>query len=253
MTRAIKNNSARWSGSPYLIIGVILSLLVWVVSYNFAEREKQQRLNDAAEQASQISVFFERHVVGIFHYGDAYLKLVRWEYVENYDLAEIEQLMAEIPLNKSIASHITIIDETGTPVLVSGHQIKPGTTAKDRDYFKVQKHAAGDELLVSRLHEGRNSGKQIIRLVRRFEKPNGEFGGIIFLALEADHITEFFNTMQIGPKSSATLVGEDKFVRSRSSYGPKGPGQDINGSQIWQRLEESPEAVTSLTEILTTS
>jgi signal transduction histidine kinase len=245
-----ENNSTRWSGNTYLVTGVILSLLVWIISYNFVAREKAIRFHDVVDQASQIAVFFERHVVGIFQYGDAYLKLVRWEYVENYDLAEIEQLMAEIPLNKSIASHITIIDETGTPILVSGHEIKPGTTAKDRNYFKIQKNADGDELQVSRLHKGRNSGKQIIRLVRRFEKANGEFGGVIFLALEADHITEFFNTMQIGPTSSATLVGEDKFVRSRSSYGPKGPGQDISGSQIWHRLEESPVGLYLQTSVI---
>jgi signal transduction histidine kinase len=250
MTSANRNNAISLSGTPYLITGVILSLLVWIVSYNFVEREAENRFKDAADQASRTAVFFERHVVGIFQYGDAYLKLVRWEFLEHYDLVEIKQLMVEIPLNKSIASHITIIDETGTPILVSGHEIKPGTTAKDRDYFKMQKDAVGDELLVSRLHKGRNSGKQIIRLVRRFEKPDGEFGGVMFVALEADHITEFFNTMQVGPQSSATLVGEDKFVRSRSSYGPKGPGQDISGSQLWQRLEESPVGLYLQTSIV---
>jgi signal transduction histidine kinase len=250
MTSANRNNAISLSGTPYLITGVILSLLVWIVSYNFVEREAENRFKDAADQASRTAVFFERHVVGIFQYGDAYLKLVRWEFLEHYDLVEIKQLMVEIPLNKSIASHITIIDETGTPILVSGHEIKPGTTAKDRDYFKMQKDAVGDELLVSRLHKGRNSGKQVIRLVRRFEKPNGEFGGVMFVALEAGHITEFFNTMRVGPQSSATLVGEDKFVRSRSSYGPKGPGQDISGSQLWQRLEESPVGLYLQTSIV---
>jgi signal transduction histidine kinase len=72
----------------------------------------------------------------------------------------------------------------------------------------------------------------------------------MFVALEADHITEFFNTMRVGPQSSATLVGEDKFVRSRSSYGPKGPGQDISGSQLWQRLEESPVGLYLQTSIV---
>ncbi|MBT8435354.1 MAG: hypothetical protein KJN95_11845, partial [Gammaproteobacteria bacterium] len=109
-----------------------------------------------------------------------------------------------------------------------------------RDYFKFQQQAEGDALLVSKMHMGRNSGKLIVRLVRRYQKPNGEFGGVIFVALEASHITDFFNTMQMGRQSSATLVGRDKFVRSRSSYGPRGPGQDISGSQIWKRLEESP-------------
>ena len=154
MTRANRNNTISLSGTPYLITGVILSLLVWIVSYNFVEREAENRFKDAADQASQTAVFFERHVVGIFQYGDAYLKLVRWEFLEHYDLVEIKQLMAEIPLNKSIASHITIIDETGTPVLVSGHEIKPGTTAKDRDYFKMQKVIDGNrELLLDRFNK----------------------------------------------------------------------------------------------------
>ncbi|MCP4389316.1 MAG: hypothetical protein GY802_13560 [Gammaproteobacteria bacterium] len=243
MTRAINGSFFRWTGNQYLVSGAILSLFVWIVSYNFVTREEAKRFQDAADQAHQITVFFERHVVGIFQYGDAYLKLVRREYLRNYDIGEIEALMEEVPLNKSIASHITIIDETGKPLLVSGHKIKPGVTAKDRDYFKFQENASGDELLVSRLHKGRNSGKLIIRLVRRFEKSNGEFGGVIFLALEAAHVTEFFNTMQIGPKSSATLVGTDKYVRSRSSYGSRGPGQNISKPQIGDRLAESPQGL----------
>ena len=239
MSRANKAGFTRSPGSVYLITGAMLSVLVWIVSYNFIVMEEEERFKDAEAQAHQIAVFFERHVVGIFQYGDAYLKLVRREYVRHYDIAKIEQLMAEVPLNNSIASHITIIDENGTPLLVSGHKIKAGTTARDRDYFQFQRHAKGDELLVSKMHRGRNSGKLIVRLVRRYDKPNGEFGGVMFVALEANHITDFFNTMQMGPRSSATLVGKDKFVRARSSYGPRGPGQNISGSQIWKRLEES--------------
>ena len=250
MTEATNNSYTSWSGNQYLVIGIVLSLFVWIVSYNIVVREEEQRFEEASGQAHRIAVFFERHVVGIFQYGDAYLKLVRREFIKNYDIDQIRALMDEVPLNNSIASHITIIDENGTPLMVSGHEIKPGTTAKDRDYFQAQKAATGDELLVSRLHKGRNSGKLIIRLVRRFEKPNGEFGGVIFLALEARHVTEFFNTMQVGPMSSATLVGTDKYVRSRSFYGPKGPGQNISGSQIWERLQESPQGIYLQTSVV---
>jgi signal transduction histidine kinase len=148
--------------------------------------------------------------------------------------------MSEIPLSDSIASHVTIIDEKGTPILVSGLQIKPGTTAKDRDYFKFQKNSQGDELFISKSHLGRNSGKLIVRLVRRYNRPNGEFGGVMFIALEEKHIIEIFNTMNIGPNSSATLVGEDQNIRARSSYGKIGHGQNISGSRIWKELEQSP-------------
>jgi signal transduction histidine kinase len=240
MIVAYEKGFIRTSGSLYLITGGMLTLLVWIVAFNFAAQEEKKRFMDAAEQAQRIAIYFERHVVGIFQYGDAYLKLVRREYERHYDIAQVEQLMAEIPLNNSIASHISIIDQNGTPLMVSGHEIKAGTTARDRDYFKIQKAALEDELLVSKMHRGRNTGKLSVRLVRRCEKPNGEFDGVIFLSLEVDNITAFFNTMEMGPMSSATLVGRDRFVRARSSYGPRGPGQDISGSQIWQRLEESP-------------
>lgn len=240
MTGAREKKFFRWTGNQYLVTGVILSIFVWVVSYNFASREEKRDFADTAARAHQIAVFFERHVVGIFQYGDSYLKLVRREFVEDYDIEKIEDLMAEVPLNNSIASHITIMDENGTPLLVSGHTIKPGSTARDRDYFLHQKRASNDELYISKPHMGRNSGKLIVRLVRRYNKPNGDFGGVIFLALEAKHVTEFFNTMKIGPKSSATLVGTDKYLRSRSTYGPKGYTQDISGSRLWKELENSP-------------
>jgi signal transduction histidine kinase len=56
--------------------------------------------------------------------------------------------------------------------------------------------------------------------------------------------------MQIGPMSSATLVGTDRYVRSRSTYGPRGPGQNISGSQIWQRLSESPQGLYLQTSVV---
>ncbi len=229
-----------WSVRRYLLIAGVLVALVWAATLYYARIEERDQFDDAAQRAHEIAVFFERHVLGIFQYGDSYLKLVRREYLKHYDIAAIERLMRDVPLNHSIASHITIIDENGVPLMVSGHEIKPGVTARDRDYFQHQMAADGDQLYVSRPHRGRNSGKLIVRLVRRYQKPNGEFGGVMFIALEARHIVEFFNTMQIGPKSSATLVGTDKYLRARSTYGPKGFDQDISASRLWQELESSP-------------
>ncbi len=250
MTTAHENASIGRSGVAYLAGAILLSLLVWLVVHGIVARQEKQSFDDAAAQANQIAVFFERHVLGIFQYGDSYLKLVRREYLQHYDIGRIKALMAEVPLNKSIASHITIIGADGKPLLVSGHKIKPGSNARDRDYFVHQKMASEDKLYISKPHLGRNSGKLIVRLVRRFEKPDGSFGGVMFVALEAKHITEFFNTMQIGPKSSATLVGKDKYIRARSTYGPKGPGQDISGSRIWKELAQNPVGIYLQTSVV---
>ncbi len=167
------NSTSHWYRQPVIILAAGLSIIVWIIAFAFTSYAQNQLFDETANRARQIAVFFESHTIGIFQYGDAYLKQVRREYLRNYDLADVENLMSEVPLDNSIVSHVTIIDEKGTPILVSGHKIKPGSTAKDREYFQFQKNSQADELLISQPHTGRNSGKLIVRLVRRYERPNG--------------------------------------------------------------------------------
>jgi signal transduction histidine kinase len=224
--------------------------MLWLLAHYFASQQKKSRLEKDAEQARQIALVFEQHTLSSLHYGDSYLKSIRKEYTRNYNLGSIRQLMQEIPLNMSVASHVTIINRDGTPIFISGYEITPGKSAKDRDYFIQQKNSVDDKLIISLPHKGRNTGKLTIRMVRRFNDANGEFGGVIFVAIDAEKIVSFFNAMKLGPKSSATLVGTDKKIRARSSYGRLGPGQDISGSRIWKELDQSPIGLYKQTSVV---
>ncbi|SFG72470.1 PAS domain S-box-containing protein/diguanylate cyclase (GGDEF) domain-containing protein [Neptunomonas qingdaonensis] len=235
-------NGLPLSGLTRRIIGMASSaiVLIWLIGYLIMAHEQERGLLESRIKAEQLATFFEQHTLAIFRYGDAYLKMVRREYQDSSDLDSVKKLMDEVPLNSAIASHVTIMDETGTPILVSGHSIKPGSTAKDRDYFIQQQNAESDKLFISRPHLGRNSGVLTVRLVRRIEKPDGSFGGVAFVAIKAENITNFFNTLGLGANSAATLVGKDKRILARSSYGQLGPGQDISGSRLWGELEQRP-------------
>jgi PAS domain S-box-containing protein len=235
---------------PYVVIGLVLTAIVWAITYRSVALEREQSFMQSAEQAKRLAGFFEQHALRAFRYGDSYLKLARREYIGTGSVDAIRKMLDDVPLDKSIISHITIIDATGKPLLVSGHEIKPGTTAKDRDYFLFQKHNQGDRIFVSLPHKGRNTGKLLIRLVRRITMPDGRFGGVIFAALEVKQITRFFAAMNLGPQSSATLVGTDKKIRARTSYGRLGPGQDISGSRIWRELEKDPVGLYRQTSVV---
>ena len=222
------------------LISIAIAILVWVAAYIAISIEVNRGYEESKQQSQRVAIFFEEHTLAIFRYGDAYLKMIRKEYQSSRSIDNVQTLMEAVPLNTSIASHVTIIDETGKPLLVSGYSIKPGSTARDRDYFLQQKNAEADSLTISLPHFGRNSGILTIRLVRRLVKPDGSFGGVAFVAIRAEYITEFFNALGLGGNSSATLVGADKKIRARSSYGRLGPGQDISGSRIWREIEISP-------------
>ncbi len=235
---------------PYVAIGLALTAIVWAITYRSVALEREQSFQQSAEQAKRMAGFFEQHALRAFRYGDSYLKLARREFIGSNSIDAVRRMLDDVPLDKSIISHITVIDAAGTPLLVSGHKIKPGTTAKDRDYFLFQKNSQGDQIFVSLPHKGRNSGKLLIRLVRRITLPDGRFGGVIFAAMEVKQITRFFAAMNLGPRSSATLVGTDKKIRARSSYGRLGPGQDISGSRLWRELEQGPEGLYRQTSVV---
>ena len=230
----------------YVSAGLLLTGAVWTLGWWSVARESERQLAESARQAERLALFFERHALSIFRYGDAYVKMVRREYLRTGSLDAVRAAMEDVRLDRSLVSHVTILDAAGTPVFNSGYGVRPGVSAADRDYFvAVRDHPAPrtDPLEVSLPHRGRNSEKLIVRLVRRLDAPDGRFLGVIFAALDAEGVTAFFRALNLGERSSATLVGLDKRIRARTSYGRLGPGQDISGSRIWRELEVSPTGV----------
>lgn len=223
--------------------------IIWGAAYLLIVDQRRDQATNEARKAERLAVFFEQHAEQLIRYSDNYVRAVRRVYAEG-SITAVRNFITAIPPDTKIVTHITIIDENGIPRLVSGHKIKPGTHARDRGYFKYQKNQIGDDIFISLPLRGRNSGILTLRVVRRIIKPDGKFGGVVFAALKIGPITEFFNAMKLGPQSSATLVGADKRIRARSTYGRLGPGQDISGSRIWRELAQSPVGLYEQTSVV---
>ncbi|MFT5439339.1 MAG: PAS domain S-box-containing protein [Alphaproteobacteria bacterium] len=233
----------------YGLVLVGLICVVWYVAYSIVVHEENQTTASAGNQARQLSGFFEEHTKRIFRYSDNYTKSVRSAYAKG-SIKAVRELIQTVPPDYNIVSHATVIDENGTPLLVSGHKIRPGTSAKDRDYFKFHKNNDKDEVFISLPLRGRNSQILTLRIARRITLPDGRFGGVVFSAVKIGPITEFFKALNLGEQSSATLVGTDKKIRARSSYGRLGPGQDISGSRIWRELAQTRTGLYKQTSVV---
>jgi len=212
---------------------------IWLVTFRVLEADYEARVEAGSERAQEMAVFFERDTRKILMTADAYVQEARRLYELSGDVRDVEDFVSKALPQNDMISHLTVIGADGVPLLVSGHKLKPGVTAADREYFKFQQQSTGDEVYISLPHLGRNSGKLTVRLVRRITGPDGAFGGVVFAAVNEDQFTAFYKTLNLGDKSSATVVGLDKKLRARSSYGRLGPGQDISGSRIWKELGQS--------------
>ena len=229
--------------------------VIWGATGKIITSERQNALDEATFRGTRLATFFENHTASTLQYADDYIKSIRRIYLREGSLSAVREYMDEIPPNNTILSHITIMDSNGVPILIStGHKekkIKPGTHARDREYFKIQKDSKTDTPFISAARKGRNTGLVTVRLVRRISSPTGGFDGLIFAAVKETQLLGFFNTTRMGPNSTATLVGLDKRIRLRSSQeGLSGIGKKIEKSKLWENLKTQPEGIYQQTSII---
>ena len=228
------------AGIPFLLLALAVLLAVtWTATYTITKREENVAQEEASLRAQRLTEFFESHANTTFQYADDYIKAVRRIYRRDGTLDSVRQFMAAVPPSTAILSHITMMDANGVPKLISTgvneRKIKPGTHARDRDYFKFQQANGADTVYISAARKGRNTGLLTVRLVRRITTADGEFKGLIFAAVKVPQLLNFFESMRIGANSSATLVGLDKRIRIRQSQkGFDGTGKVIPQSKLWE-------------------
>jgi len=227
-----------------VLVCAIIGLTAWLLD-NYKTKNFQQQ----QDQAEQTSIFFNRHVNDSARYGDDYIKAIRKVYLKSQDLDDVRRYMAEIPPNGNILSHITIMNKEAVPILVSSgleeKKLKPGTHARDRDYFQFQQeNYLKDTPFISKAKKGRTTGLFTVRLVRPLVTEDNEFVGTIFAAIHQNQLLQSFNAIQIGENSTATLIGLDKIIRLRKSKdGFEGIGMDTSRSKLWDALAQSPSGV----------
>jgi two-component system, cell cycle sensor histidine kinase PleC len=248
--------AAKHQGPIYLMaILFVLLAVIWGAIFTVNKIEKRDALTEMAFRSDNLAKFFQSHASTTFRYADDYIKTIREIYVAEASLASAEKFMMTIPPNPELLSHITIMDANGIPQLITSGQksreIKPGTNARDRDYFKFQKVSKTDTVYISAARKGRNTGLITVRLVRRIISRDGKFQGVIFAAIKAPQLVNFFETTRLGPNSSATLIGLDKRIRLRRSHaGFAAAGKKIEGSKLWEKLPESMTGTYEQTSIV---
>jgi diguanylate cyclase (GGDEF)-like protein len=87
----------------------------------------------------------------------------------------------------------------------------------DHDYFKYHAGHADREIHIGTPVRSRTSGRWILPVSRRINKPNGSFGGVAVTTIELAYFQEFHNSFDIGRDGSIFLMsGTGKNIVRRS-------------------------------------
>lgn len=220
-----------------ILLGVSAVSLIWLGTlYNMSTDYEQTELA-ALQNSENLVRAFEEQFIRTIRAVDQTLIYVRDAYSKNPAQFDISLWSKNTQFLTDFTFQISILDKDGW--LVTGNI---GTQAKvdlsDREHFKVHKLRDTDELFISKPVLGRVSGKWSIQLTRRISNPDGSFGGVVVVSLDAVYLSRLYNSIDLGQKGWISLIGTDGIVRAHAIE--TAIGQSMADGTLFQLLKQAP-------------
>lgn len=196
-------------------IGIALIVALWSgltlgVFWDHGTRGEHAR----AETANLANILSE-HVNRTLREADQLARMFEWEAQENGMALPLLEYVRRGAVKLDVFFQISVIDNKGNLSASTAPGFQP-VNLLDREYFKV--HAAGDtgKLFISKPVIDRSSGRPSIQLSRRINRPDGSFGGVVAISLDAAYFSNLYKELHIGKTGQIAIVGTyDRVFRAR--------------------------------------
>lgn len=138
---------------------------------------------------------------------------------------------------------VLLLDAAGNIVSDSASPEPRAGSFADRDYFIVHRDRADAGAFVSHPFKSRlRGGDPSVALSRRIDGPNGEFVGVVMIAISLDYLSKLFARIDVGAGGTLVLARSDGFIvmRQPSADGTGDVGRDVSQSPNFLLTAASP-------------
>ncbi|MGY3238703.1 diguanylate cyclase (GGDEF)-like protein/PAS domain S-box-containing protein [Bradyrhizobium sp. USDA 4472] len=126
---------------------------------------------------------------------------------------------------------LAIIDDQGNWLT------SPGTiasTLSDDAFFRHHQLSPKREAYVGHPVKSLVDGEWVVTLSRRFNKPDGSFGGVVLAAIGSRYLSHFYEQFEIGRNSSVTLLYGDGSIIARNPNNEKFVGRNLGDAPLFR-------------------
>lgn len=243
--RTLYRRAARVVTLTSTILAIAMIAMLWG---GILFKYQIQRDSDYREQlhnSYNLALLFEETALRAIGEVDKTLFYLRRLIEARYGTVDFHQLVSSSDILSEIIVQVAVIDKNGIMRASSaGPQPAKPIDLSDREHYRYHLGRDGDDLFVSRPVVGRASGKWSVQFTRRFRDKDGNFAGVIVASLNPEHLTRFYQSMEIGSTGSIALFGLDGVIRAaggRNQDGVFNLGDDISSSQLMKELGERSE------------
>ena len=126
---------------------------------------------------------------------------------------------------------LAIIDDHGNWLTSPG---TIGSTLSDDAFFRHHQLSPLREAYVGHPVKSLIDGEWVVTLSRRFNKPDGSFGGVVLAAIGSRYLSHFYEQFDIGRNSSVTLLYADGLIIARNPNNEKFVGRSVGEAPLFR-------------------
>ncbi|WP_374302732.1 PAS-domain containing protein [Ferrovibrio sp.] len=237
---------------PILFVAALLLLLGGVLGLQLYRQYDDEIANGQAT-ARSLAIMMEEHASRSFSAVDIFLlnyteTLSGMAGTQNFhSLAALRERMnsrlAEMPQVRAFLA----LDDAGNSILDSASLQPRPFNAADREYFTVHRERSHAGLFIGEPMQNRLTGLWTLNVSRRFNKPDGSFGGIIVAAVDPEYFMSFYREAAITPDNSLTLHHANGFRIARIPETGPGIGSSTQGIPLFSGQYDNVDAGLYLT------
>jgi signal transduction histidine kinase len=223
------------------VITLVLLAAMWLGLMYHLKVEERGAMLSAQRQVSNYARLLEEHTLRTIRVLDQATIYVKSEFERSRGEIDLSQYESRGIFLDRFFNLIAIAREDGT---VSHIDRKiPISNIADREHFTVHLNNDNVGLFISQPVLGRSSGKWSVQFARRLNHPDGRFAGVVVASLDPKYFSDFYRSLDIGPKGAASIIGTDGVVRARRSGEDVSSGQNIGNDEVFQQLKKASSGI----------
>lgn len=126
-----------------------------------------------------------------------------------------------------------------------------GLNNSDRAYFKHHRTHDDHQTVLGDPVRSRSGGQWIITISKRFNRPDGTFGGVVLATVDIDYFVGFYSQYDLGSNGSVALLNARGLLLARTNDNGALVGRDMSGTPLFkEKLRASRAAVHYFTSPL---
>ncbi|PJG55695.1 diguanylate cyclase [Bradyrhizobium forestalis] len=126
---------------------------------------------------------------------------------------------------------LAITDDQGNWLTLPG---TIGSTLSDDAFFRYHQISPKREPHVGRPVKSLVDGEWVVTLSRRFNKPDGGFGGVVLATISSKYLSHFYEQFEIGRNSSVSLTHGDGMIIARNPSNETFVGRSVSDKPLFR-------------------